>query len=106
MRSRVYESQSIVLEVEVTVLPIEVGRYNTFSGIPCIITSVNHTDFKYMLNEPAVIEWHHSGLREFSKGDKLRVYATPKEIEHLTVTYPRRIDAVDEKGKVKNRHFC
>lgn len=106
MRSRVYESQLILLEVEVITDPIKVGRFNTFSSIPCIVTETKHNDFKYMLDEPVVVEWHYSGLQDFSKGDHLRVYATPKGIEGLTVVYPRRIDKIDEQGKMISRHFC
>lgn len=106
MRSRVYESQSIVLEAKVIFPLLEVGRFDTFSGIPCVITKVKHPDFKYMLDHSVVIEWHHSGLQDFSKGDKLRVYATPKGIDNLVITCPRRIDKIDEKCEMISRHFC
>ena len=107
MKSRVYESQLIILEAEVMAQPIEVGRFSTFSGIPCIVTGIEHPNFRrHMLYEPIVIEWHHSGLQDFGRGDRLRVYATPKGIEHLTVAYPRRIDKIDDQRKLISRHFC
>ena len=107
MRSRAYESQSIILEVEVIGKPVETGRFNTYSGIPCTVTGIENYDFRRrILNEQIVIEWHHSGLQDFSKGDILRVHATPKGIEDLTVFYPRRIDKIDEMGKMISRHFC
>jgi len=64
MRSRIYESQSIILEAEVIAKPTETGRHSTLSEIACVVTGIKHPNFRYMLNKPITIEGHHSGLNE------------------------------------------